>query len=129
MPKSLLIAFALMLAGCTAASVTPTALRQPDVNRPGGYPPIAAADVKFAEHRFGADDPADIPGCVRIGAVYTNWGDGDWIYRPKLWRPKDPELQRLLRERGGAMGANVLAWPTSELADLTYAFAYRCEGA
>lgn len=128
MPKSSFIAFALILAGCSAGSITPTALRHPDVDHPAGYPSVDASDVKFAEHRFGADDPADIPGCIRIGALYTNWGDGDWVHRPKLWRPKDSDLQRLLRERAGAMGANVLAWPTSELADLTYAFAYRCEG-
>jgi hypothetical protein len=128
MKKALLLLFGVaLLAGCTAKSVRSTAVVNPDNDRPGGYQPVPAADVRFVEHNAGRYDPPDLERCIRLGAVYTDWGMGEWVYQPTWWRVKDPDLQRLLRERAGAMGANAIAWPSPAQADTTYAFAYRCE--
>lgn len=113
------------LGACSSVPVITTASRQPDINLPGGHPPVAAAEVRLVEYRVGVAEVPDPAGCSRIGAVYGNWGL-DWIDFTPHVRPEAPVLLAALRERAGAIGANAIAWPGPDTAVLNYVFVYRC---
>jgi hypothetical protein len=116
---------ALALGGCTSVKVQTTALRQPDINAVGGYPPANPNEVTVLEYKIGAGAWPEPPGCLRIGAVYSNWGYGDWVDNVPRVRPARSVLVRDLKVRAASMGANAIAWPAVGQ-ELNYAFAYRC---
>lgn len=124
----LVIPFA--LAGCASQSWIPiqvASLRQPDINQPTGYAPIMANDVRFLEPSHDAWGQGPEPqNCVRIGAVYANFGMGDWILNARHLRPRSTEIQWRLREEAGKMGANALAWSNHDAEALNHALAFRC---
>ena len=113
------------LGACSSVPVTTTGLRQPDINLPGGHPPVAGGEVRLVEYRVGAAQVPDPTGCARVGAVYANWGL-DWLDFTPFVRPEGSILLTALRERAGEMGANAIAWPGTDTAVLNDAFAYRC---